>query len=177
MRDDRDQLERLYRERVDAYTGVDDDFRDRWRAWCRILLAHGGDLVVPPITPESDLDALLGGAIIQPSPAAELDLGGNCHANVARLWIEGDVAGIGTGYGLIGGLWRQHSWAVDADGALRETKSRHERYVGITVASGEPTIRFVLSNYGGDPAAFLRSGSPRAREVMLFLITVRTRRS
>ena len=176
MLDDRDRLERIYRERVDAYKDVDDDFRDRWLAWCRALLAHGGDLVVPPMGPEPDLDALLAGATVQPSPAAELDLGGNCHANVARLWIDGAAAGIGTGYGLIGGLWRQHSWAVDADGALRETKSRHERYVGMTLAAGEPTVRFALNNYEGDVVAVLRSGSPRAREIVLVLNAVRDRR-
>jgi hypothetical protein len=175
--DDRDRLERAYRERVDAYEGVDDDFRDRWQAWCRTLLAHGGDLVVPPMTPEPDLAALLAGATVQPSPVAELDLGGNCHANVAKLWIEGGAAGIGTGYGLIDGLWRQHSWAVDADGALRETKKRHERYVGMTLARGARTVRFALSNYEGDVRAVLRSGSARAQEIIRVLDTVRDRRS
>ena len=177
MVDDRDRRERMYRERVDAYEGVDDDFRDRWLAWCRTLLVHGGDLVVPPMGPEPDLDALLAGATIQPSPVAELDLGGNCHANVARLWIEGGAAGIGTGYGLIDELWRQHSWAVDADGALREIKNRHERYVGMTLGSGRPTVQFALSNYDGDVVAVLRSGSARAHEIMNVLNTARNRPS
>jgi len=177
MLEDRERLERAYRERVDAYEGVDDDFRDRWLAWCRVLLAHGGDLVVPPIGPEPDLDALLAGAIVQPSPAAELDLGGNCHAHVAKLWMDGIAAGVGTGYGLIGGLWRQHSWAVDPDGALRETKQRHERYVGMTLAAGEPTVRFALNNYEEDVRAFLHSGSPRAAEVIRVLEAVRDRHS
>src|SRR5262249_58658478 len=106
------------------------------------LLAHGGDLVVPPMTPEPDLDALLAGATVQPAPVAELDLGGNCHANVAKLWIEGGADGIGTGYGLIGGLWRQHSWAGRTGGALRGAKNRHERYVGVDPARGAPTRRF-----------------------------------
>lgn len=114
MLEDRERLERAYRDRVDAYEGVADDFRDRWLAWCRALLAHGG-------------------------------------------------------------LWRQHSWAVDPDGALRETKQRHERYVGMTLAAGEPTVRFALNNYEGDVRAFLQSGSPRAVEVIRVLEAVRDR--
>lgn len=177
MVDDHDRLERMYRERVDAYPDVDEDFGDRWRVWCRVLLTHGGDLVVPPMSPEPDLDALLARATVQPLPVAELDLGGNCHANVAKLWIDGGAAYIGTGYALVGGLWRQHSWAVDADGAVRETKGRCERYVGMTVAPGEPTIRFALNNYEEDVAAVVRSGSARAREINLFLNSGRSRRN
>jgi hypothetical protein len=80
---ERERLLRIYRERVAGYSNVSEDFRDRWLAWCRALLARGGDLVVPPLHPESDLDQLLATGAFQGHRVQALKLGGDCHANVA----------------------------------------------------------------------------------------------
>jgi hypothetical protein len=55
---------------------------------------------------------------------------------VARLWIDGEIEAIGTGYSFFEGLWRQHSWGVRADGMLQETKWPYERYFGVILPSG-----------------------------------------
>jgi hypothetical protein len=170
---ERDRLLLMYRERVAGYDTADSDFRDRWRAWCRLVLTHGGDLVVPPMVPEPDLDLLLAASTVHgPAPAAP-DLGGDCHANVARLWIDGDIAAVGTGYALAEGLWRQHSWGVHADGTVQETKLPCERYFGVTLPAGEPTVRFVLNSYDGDVRAMLNAGGRRADEIIRVLRAAR----
>ena len=174
---ERDRLLLVYRERVDSYAGVGDGFGDRWFAWCRVVLAHGGDLVVPPLQPEPDLDRLLADASVHGPWVCPLELGGNCHANVAKLWIEGDLDAIGTGYALHDGLWRQHSWGVGDEGAVLETKWVCERYFGLTWPPGEPTVKFALSNYEGDIREVLKQGTGRANEITLVLQAAGRRRA
>ena len=36
----------------------------------------------------------------------------DCHGNVVDLWCSGRLVALGTGYGLNGDLWREHSWGV-----------------------------------------------------------------
>jgi hypothetical protein len=172
---DRDRLARLYEGRVAGWD-VDDRFRQRWFAWCQRVLAYGGELVVPPGIPEPDLDLLVAdGALLAP-PVDVADLGGDCHANVAKLWIDGEIVAVGTGYALAGGLWRQHSWGVNADGAILETKAGYERYCGVTLP-GEPTVLFVLNGFDGDVKARLREGGGRTGEIISVLRASRQRRS
>ncbi|GIH08076.1 hypothetical protein Rhe02_61430 [Rhizocola hellebori] len=173
---DRDRLLALYRERVTGYD-ADENFRDRWRAWCRLLLAHGGDLVVPPLHPEPDLDLLLAIGVLQETTVTALDLGGDCHANVANSWLDSRIAAIGTGYALHEDLWRQHSWGVSADGTIVETKSPHERYFGATLPPGESTVLFVLNSYPGDVKALLKTSGDRVREIIRVMQMVRQRLS
>jgi hypothetical protein len=171
---ERDRLLAQYRERVDGYAGVADDYREDWRRWCRAVLAHGGDLVVPPLGPEPDLDRLLEDGALQGNPARCLEWGGDCHANVAKLWLDGDIDTIGTGYALHEGLWRQHSWGVGEGGATVETKPAYEKYVGVALPHGEPTVRFVLNSYDGDIKEVLKARTGRANEIIQVL---RARRS
>jgi hypothetical protein len=160
-----DRLLGMYRERVASWD-VDSDGRERWLALCRVVLTHGGDLVVPPMSPEPDLDRLLASGAAQGPAPAPADPGGDCHANVARLWIDGGIAAVGTGYALSEGLWRQHSWGVHVDGTIQETKWPCERYFGVTLPPGEPTVRFVLNSYDGDVRAMLRAGGAGAAEIL-----------
>jgi hypothetical protein len=173
---DRDRLLQFYRERVAGYD-VDDGFHVRWSAWCRSVLSHGGELVVPPGTPEPDLDLLLASARVFAPPVAVADLGGDCHANVAKLWLDGEIAAVGTGYALSEDLWRQHSWGVDADGGIMETKVGCERYYGVTLPPGEPTVLFALNGFDGDVKARLRAGGGRTGEIIRVLRAGRQRRS
>jgi hypothetical protein len=174
---DHDRLLALYRQRVAGYREVDDEFRVRWLAWCRMVLAHGGELVVPPMHPEPDLDDLLAASTLHGPRVESLDLGGDCHENVAKLWIEDRVDAVGTGYALTEGLWRQHSWGVADDGVVLETKWPAERYFGLCLAPGEPTVKFAVTNYPGDIRQVLAAGTGRAAEVIRVVREVRGRRA
>jgi hypothetical protein len=175
--DDREHLLGLYRARVAGYD-VDDEFRGRWLAWCRQVLICGGELVVPPVVPEPDLDQLLLSGVRQdPAVRESTTLQGDCHANVARLWIDGEIVAIGTGYALNEDLWRQHSWGLLADGAILETTASRESYYGVTLAAGEPTVLFALNGYDGDVKERLRAGGERADEIIQVLRKARQRRS
>ncbi len=124
----------LYRKRVEEYTGAPAGYFDRWRTWCGLVLTRGGALVVPHRGPETDLDDLIAGAIDFPIPAMPVPGADNqCHGNVAALWARGEAPAIGTGYALSPDeLWRQHSWALDADGTVLETTSSERlAYVGL----------------------------------------------
>jgi hypothetical protein len=173
---DRDRLLEIYRQRVAGYPDVDDDFRDRWRSLCRMVLAHGGELVVPPMHPEPDLDDLLAAGALHGPRVESLDLGGDCHENVAKLWIEGGVDAVGTGYALTEGLWRQHSWGVRPDGVILETKWTAERYFGLRLAPGEPTVKFAVTNYPDDIRSALAAGTDRAAEIIRVVREARSRR-
>lgn len=177
MPSDRDRLLGMYTQRVADYSNVDAGFGDRWRAWCRMLLAHGGDLVVPPMQPDPDLDDLLAGAAAHGPRVEVVGEGGDCHGNVAKRWIDGDIATIGTGYALTEGLWRQHSWGVADDGGVVETKWPAERYVGVRLGPGEPTVTFAVNNYPGELREVLRAGAGRAAEIITVLREVHSRRS
>lgn len=166
---DRERLLSIYRERVAGYTGVRGDFLDRWLGWCRRVLAYGGDLVVPHVQPESDLDALLTHGALHGPKVRLVEGGRSCHANVAKLWIDGEIKAIGTGYALTDGLWRQHSWGLDDDTTVVETKSPCERYIGIHLPAGEPSVRFALSNYAGDIRRVLEQRTDRANEIVRVL--------
>ncbi|WP_200213881.1 hypothetical protein [Micromonospora coerulea] len=164
----------LYRSRVADYADVDDDFRQRWSRWCRRLLTHGGNLVVPPMQPDADLDQLLTGAQPQ-GPAFRLLQGADngCHANAAILWIDGTVAAIGTGYALSDdGLWRQHSWGIDAEGTLVETTFERRLYLGLAL-SDIAALQFAASNASDHAKAVLTARGPRAHELAAILHAAR----
>jgi hypothetical protein len=175
---DHERLLLKYRERVAGYTDVTDDFHERWLTWCRQVLTYGGHLVVHHLRPESDVDDLLTRAAVH-GPKVRLVGGGrNCHANVAKLWIDGDIEAIGTGYALSDdGLWRQHSWGLDEDATVVETKFPCERYVGITLPPGESTVGFALNNYADDIREVLRQRSGRANDIVQVLAAIRHRRA
>jgi hypothetical protein len=122
-----------------------------------------------PLTPEPDLDLLLAAAELHGPMVEAPELGGDCHANVARLWIDGGIAAIGTGYALGQDLWRQHSWGVDDDGTVVETKSPAERYLGVTLPPGEAAVGFALNCYDGDVWARLQTGGGRTDNVIAVL--------
>jgi hypothetical protein len=165
--DDRTRLLATYRERVAGYAGVDQDYGRRWRRWCGTLLHHGGALVVPRPRPEPDLDALLASAVAF-TRGARLVAGDTnaCHANAAALWAGGEVRSIGTGYALSDdGLWRQHSWGVDADGTVVETTVDREAYVGVALAAGTPSLLFAVDNNLDHLKLVVAAGGARAAEL------------
>jgi hypothetical protein len=158
----------MFADRVAGYADVDADYGRRWRDWCRSLLVHGGELVVPPRGPETDLEALLAGAAEAGARTrAAAGEPGDCHQNVAAAWIDGTIAAIGTGYALSDdGLWRQHSWGLDADGTLVETTDPRMAYVGIVLPAGAPSMQFAGSNATAHLKKVLAERGPRAAELI-----------
>jgi hypothetical protein len=166
--EERDRLLWLYQERVDTYPGVDAEFGWRWRSWCKTLLSYGGSLVVPPRNPDPDLDQLLRGASAF-EPTARLVPGdpGECHRNIAVLWIDAAIASIGTGYALSADeLWRQHSWGVGFDGGLVETTDERCGYVGIALPARAASMQFAGSNAQDHLQTVLQQRGPRATELI-----------
>lgn len=113
------------------------------------LLDIGGHRLVIPLVPDLDLPALLGPharsfsgrrARLVPGRPRE------CHANTAELWRAG-IAQITTGYALAAdGLWRQHSWGLEALSArVVETTVLCERYFGVALA-GQGAADFAQAN-------------------------------
>lgn len=155
-----------YEQRVVSMVGVPEDYPQRWRAWCRAVLWHGGELVVPPRIPEVHLDQLLQSAELATEPVRSA-VGEHraCHANVARLWIDGDVESIGTGYALSDdGLWRQHSWGLDPDATIVETTDGRVAYIGVRLDDLR-SLEFAMGNDEEHMKSALRSGSDRGRQL------------
>lgn len=169
-----DRLLAMYRSRVAGYDSVPDDYPQRWSRWCQHLLQYGGELVVPHRYPEHHLDEFLASAAVF-SAAGRFVPGedNGCHANAAMLWTDGTVAAIGTGYALSDdGLWRQHSWGVDADGTPVETTAARISYAGITLTA-VPAFQFAVSNAGDQVKAMLKANGPRSRELSAILTEAR----
>jgi hypothetical protein len=169
--EERERLLQLYRDRVDTYVNVDAKYGQHWRSWCRTLLSFGGALVVPPRNPESDLEALLARAsAFGPGVRFSQADAGECHRNVAALWIDGAIESIGTGYALSDDqLWRQHSWGLDAEGVLVETTDERHTYVGIVLPERVPSMQFAGSNAQEHLKTVLRQRGPRSAELVAMI--------
>jgi hypothetical protein len=127
--------------------------------------------VVPPRDPEPDLEALIAGASAFGSEVRFVQAdAGECHGNVAALWIDGAIASIGPGYALSDDqLWRQHSWGVDAEGALVETTDERLSYVGIVLPAGAPSMQFAGSNAQEHLKMVLRQRGPRFADLIAMI--------
>ncbi|GIE85794.1 hypothetical protein [Actinoplanes regularis] len=166
--EERERLLAFYRNRVDSYVGVGPQYRQSWRGWCRTLLSFGGSLVVPPGGPETDLEALLNaGSPVAGRARRMAGEPGECHRNVAVLWIDGAVESIGTGYALSDDdLWRQHSWGLTANGDVVETTDDRRIYVGITLPARAASMQFAGSNAQEHLKTVLRRRDSRAVELI-----------
>jgi hypothetical protein len=92
-----------------------------------------------------------------------------CHANVARLWIDGSVEGIGTGYALSDDdLWRQHSWGIDFDHTVVETTSSRVTYVGVVLGE-RSSLEYAMGNAPDHLKATMKARGPRGVELVSML--------
>jgi len=117
---------------------------DRFEGWRKeqpsaiklkeILLRIGGQAIVAPSNNyESDLKVLIASGRVIRAIQEIVPMEDNaCHVNAANLFRKSSKPnfGIGTGYGLNGGLWRQHTWAMD-DNKIVETTTSREIYFGV----------------------------------------------
>lgn len=73
-------------------------------------------------------------------------LPGRCHANVARLYVTGELDCVVSGFCLDAGVWRQHTWGLRA-GEVTETTSRREAYFGVEL-TGPGAALFAFCELG-----------------------------
>jgi hypothetical protein len=100
----------------------------------KLLSLGGTELVVPPEF-DSDLSFVINAGYLMPGAVVEEVLQSRaCHQNVAELWRQGKLTGIGTGYALSGELWRQHSWGLRTD-CIVETTVTRIKYFGFLLTS------------------------------------------
>ena len=118
------------------------------KALQRLLLRLGGEFLVAPPKPDTDLSAVLDCGFVMAGPITlKLMERNGCHQNVAALWgnKKTSLVGIGTGYTLSeDGLWRQHSWGVLREGIL-ETTIERLKYFGV-ILQGRQAEKFVRTN-------------------------------
>jgi hypothetical protein len=131
--DERTRLTEIFDQRLAAQEIDFPGWTKAWRSFCPALLAHGGELVVPPPTPDILLEMQCEqGRVVEAAMSEVPGERSDCHLNAARLWRSGAAVSIGTGYALSSdGLWREHSWAWSADGTLLETTDPRDRYFGV----------------------------------------------
>lgn len=134
--DRRGRQRALFSARVARHEAAQPGYGQSWRALCRDLLSYGGDLVVATDTPDPVVSLLVGGRLrFDPGQAARIVRGRRreCHQNVIRRWRSGKLR-IVTGYALSDdGLWRPHSWGLDADDRVVETTDAREMYAGVVL--------------------------------------------
>ena len=113
-----------------------------------ILLRIGGEFLVAPPKPDSDIPSLLQAGFVTSGPITlKIMKSSSCHQNVAALWNhkKAGIVALATGYALSDdGLWRQHSWGILRNGILETTQPR-TKYFGL-VLQGEKADHFAASN-------------------------------
>jgi len=120
----------------------------------RRLLDLGGVLALL-FLPDPQVGELLDRGRYFPGAGALMRCGepSNCHANAAMMFVQsrGEVR-IASGYALSSdGLWRQHSWGIDAvDGRVLETTERRVRYFCYLLNYAESARRLLLIMGSGD---------------------------
>jgi len=133
-------IAQTYVERVAATEIEHPGWLAAWSALREAVLRHGGHDVVPPDRPDPLIDMITeqGVPVTAEEVVQRAGERSECHANVVRLWRQGEATAIGTGYALSDdGLWREHSWAWDADGRLLETSVSRVRYFGVRLDGPE----------------------------------------
>lgn len=114
------------------------DHREEWNDLADELLLVGGEYLVVPLWWDAHVPVLAKVGREFTITGVELAVGARsaCHVNASRLHLDDpENIGIGTGYALGGGdtKWRQHSWAIAADGHIIETTSLRDAYFGIAL--------------------------------------------
>jgi hypothetical protein len=146
-REEHERLASIYAERVAQADLEVPGYITHWSHLRWLLLRFGGELVVPPLKPDDLLVPLIeGGVIFAKIRGLALGRRSECHGNASRIWLDGRVAMIGTGYALSGdGLWRQHSWGLTRREEVVETTVERLLYYGV-VLTGPYALDFAAAN-------------------------------
>jgi hypothetical protein len=130
-----DRISSLYAQRVCEQDAQRPGYEDEWDAMVKVILAHGGELVTPPMYVDKGAKVFTTRGHVQTGKVMmKKGEPRDCHNNVIAMFRAGRVDGIGTGYALSDdGLWRSHSWGVRANGTIIETTERRCSYFGVTL--------------------------------------------
>ena len=133
----------MFAERVASHDTKLDGYAAVWSEFEAALLTFGGVAAVPPMSPDPMLKIFIAEGFLQDPRSVVVVVGdpSRCHQNAAALWRSRKALSIGTGYGLTGDLWREHSWGVDSESRLIETTEVRDQYFGIVI-SGERAQKF-----------------------------------
>ena len=117
----------------------------------KLLLLGGKQLCVHPGDKGKDCQGIYerGKVVTLPVSLREMEQS-NCHGNVSKLFLQGKLKAIVTGYCLTtnsftdNSLWCQHSFGLTAR-RIVETTCVRDLYHGV-VMTGAEAIRFAISN-------------------------------
>jgi len=165
-REERERRASIFAERVAETDREVPGYITYWSHLRWLLLRFGGELVVPPFKPDKFLVPLIEiGAIFGKFRGVALGRRSECHGNASRIWLDGRVAMIGTGYALSGdGLWRQHSWGLTRREEVVETTEQRLRYYGLALGDSL-ALDFAVANAGDKFEQILESTGWRGRRL------------
>ena len=128
-----DRLRRQFRAHVAAQDAEHPGYAAAWSSFQEHLLLKDGDAVVPPASPDIMIGLFSEEGAVFPQCEAKVNPGArsDCHHNVVAPWRSGEIAAVGTGYGLNDGLWREHSWGWDSGGRVVESTKVRKLYFGL----------------------------------------------
>lgn len=142
----------LMDKRLDKHERLQPGFRALWDVLHRAV-ARNDELVVVPPEPLLLVKHLAAhGRHAHPLLTRHVEgVPNRCHSNTARLWLDGEVDTVATGFALNDGMWRPHSWGLDGTTVVETTVPR-EGYWGITLTI-PGTLLFALLELGSDEMA------------------------
>lgn len=139
--------------RVSAMDEAEPGFAKAFYKMEQRLLVHGGRAVVPLAERLTSISALLERAVVDASSRVQLNVmqESKCHANSAKLWAESlGTVKLMSGYALSNdGLWRQHSWVIDATGIVETTEVR-DAYFGVELTLQDSVVMLVANHDTAD---------------------------
>ncbi len=130
--------EDIFNQRVEILNSEIPGYAENWKKLSEILLAIGGDVVVPmPFADQFLSHQVNRGRVMEPT-SVRLELGepSNCFENSENIVNQSNSHGVFcVGYALSDdGLWREHGWVWDQrDGSIVETTVLRECYFGIGI--------------------------------------------
>lgn len=115
---------------------------------CKAILEKGGKYVLWPESEEDAPEMLHRGEYFKGDHAIKVrGAPSQCHRNSADIWVRHpDDYTITVGYTLSDdGLWRQHTWLINNDGAVIETTVGRVGYFGFRLSISE-SLYFLSNN-------------------------------
>ena len=102
-----------------------------WTKLRRRLLDLGGEEIAARYEEDLEILLLLGEEFVGKSRRRPGEQS-QCHRNAGRLYRNGELAAIATGWALSDDrIWRQHSWGIDWKGRIVETTEPRLMYFGV----------------------------------------------
>jgi len=107
----------------------------------KLLLSKGGDSVL--IRTDDDIDKVLrrGKLFTEVNKTVSSKMKGKdsqCHFNASRCWdANKDKTQLVTGFYLLDGIWREHSWVLLKGKVVETTSNKADMYFGYIMTADE----------------------------------------